>query len=622
MALTPGALGRRYAPFLAIAAVQVLLVAMTPSRPQTVQAEGGPATATGNVASGVDAAGNPVAVDAAGNPVSTVGGALGPSGTSTGALGVTGSTLPGGRVVNPKLDLSHCDSKGRQIGWSYYMPLCAPVWHGGDNGGATMPGVSATEIKYVFYVAKGDPQVNAILAREGLAASTEQTCQRLKALDAAINKRWEFYGRKAVSLDGPHGPNSGTEYQANQQRNAPNDGGPCRFPVFQGNCTLTPPDAPCERAEAKVIAQQLKPAYVMAPVAASSFFDELAYEHIVVSGGEAEPAAYHSQYPGYYYDVFMDGTRAAEMIAEYWCKKLNGKPVQFAGPKVMHPDNNPLSTPPTRKLGMIWPENPSDPDTFTNSVNHLRDLITGKVKGRGCTTSTEIVTQSYLSDINKAQDQARTTIDKFSSKGVTTMMCLCDPIAPVFLTANADSQQYYPEHFMTGTGLIDYDVLGRLYTPAEWRNAFGLSHLQVSLPFDQTDATKAWRDAGNTGQPDPTSNLSTAYFSLMASSFQAAGPKLTAANMQQGLFTAPVRGGWQETGGNPAYPKIKFAAPDDYTGINDAREVWWCANRRSEIDGQPGSYVPVDRGHRYDLGEWPTGDPAVFVGESSCPRAG
>jgi hypothetical protein len=79
----------------------------------------------------------------------------------------------------------------------------------------------------------------------------------------------------------------------------------------------------------------------------------------------------------------------------------------------------------------------------------------------------------------------------------------------------------------------------------------------------------------------------------------------------QGLFTAAPRGG------TPNYPKIKFSAPSDFTGINDAREVWWCKSRRSEIDGQPGSYTPVDGGKRYDLTEWPTGSPKVF--DSVCP---
>ena len=128
---------------------------------------------------------------------------------------------------------------------------------------------------------------------------------------------------------------------------------------------------------------------------------------------------------------------------------------------------------------------------------------------------------------------------------------------------------------------------------------------------------KAWRDAGNPGLPDNTANLAWVYFNLMASSFQVSGPILTPENVRQGLFVQPPKGGWAETHGNPAYPLVKFAAPDDYTGINDAREVWWCSTRPSEIDGKPGSYTPVDNGHRYDVGQWPGGDPQVFT--SVCP---
>jgi hypothetical protein len=30
------------------------------------------------------------------------------------------------------------------------------------------------------------------------------------------------------------------------------------------------------------------------------------------------------------------------------------------------------------------------------------------------------------------------------------------------------------------------------------------------------------------------------------------------------------------------------------------------------VDQKPGSYCPVDKGHRYDLGEWVAGNPDVF----------
>ena len=192
-----------------------------------------------------------------------------------------------------------------------------------------------------------------------------------------------------------------------------------------------------------------------------------------------------------------------------------------------------------------------------------------------------------------------------------------DLIAPVFLTTTADSQNYHPEIMMTGTGLVDYDVLGQLYNPNVWRHAFGLSHLTNPVPFGSSDAVKAWQDQGRPGLPDKTENLAWAYWSLMGTSFQQAGPRPTPVAIRDGLFRAPVRGGWQESKGDPRYSKIRLGSnPGDYTGIDDAREVWWCGTRNSDINGQPGQYVPVDNGHRYDVGEWPTGDPKVF--DSAC----
>ncbi|HZQ83725.1 MAG TPA: hypothetical protein VFA83_02750, partial [Acidimicrobiales bacterium] len=171
MADTPSSLGRRYLPFIAIAAVQVLLVAVAPSKgPQAVRA--------GDVASGAvngstlsnDAAAAGDSGVASGSGSSSVGGSsTGTGGSSSGgSLSATGGT-GGTGGSSGSVDRSHCDKNGRQIGPpKYTMPPCVPVWHGGDNGGATMTGVDATHINYVWYKAKGDAQVNAILATQGL----------------------------------------------------------------------------------------------------------------------------------------------------------------------------------------------------------------------------------------------------------------------------------------------------------------------------------------------------------------------------------------------------------------------------------------------------------------------
>ena len=345
----------------------------------------------------------------------------------------------------------------------------------------------------------------------------------------------------------------------------------------------------------------MKPAYVIAPTSNAALYNELGKQGIMVAGGQLLPAAYHQDVEPYYYDVFMDGSRAGRFMAEYWCKKLAGKPVAHAGPMVMDPDGTSATPPPKRTLGIMFPATNGEP-TYKLSV----DTFLAEVQ-KNCGAATGTVEQyPYDSDINRAQAQSFTTAQSVAAKRLTTFICMCDPIAPSFLTAALDRQSWEPEHLLSGTGLIDYDLLGRLYTTKQWQHAFGPSHLPLQARFEESDAAKAWRDAGNPGSPgDRTSNLNWSYFSLMGSSFHYAGPKPTPANIRNGLFSAPARGGWKESKGDPKQVKIKFGTgADDYTGIEDVREVFWNPGRVSEIDGRPGSYQMVNGGFRYELGEF------------------
>ena len=607
MAVTPGSLGRRYAPFLAIAAVQVLLVAIVPSRDASHNQDLSAGAGNGTYAATAGAGGAGAAGGAAGGADGGAGGVAGGAGSvSAGGAGSTGGaagTAAGGGTAGAAgtsgaaLDRSRCDASGHQIGPTYYMPLCAPAWKGGDNGGSTMTGVTGTEIRYMYYATKPDPQVNAVLATQGLAASKHDQCAAYDAFNRELNKRYEFYGRKLVPVDGPGNHKGSTQ-----------DGCDSHYPHYQGQCPLTPPDPPCERAEAAQIAS-MKPAMVIASAAPSSALsNELTKRGIIYAGGtQWQPAEYHAATAPYFYDVFMDGTRSAHIVAEYWCKKLYNKPVKYAGDDVMHP--TPGSQPPIRKLGISYPSTKGDP-TYKIGVDALVKDVTGGMCG---TSKDAPVVRSYESDITTAQSQSQTAATAFKSAHVTTLICMCDPIAPAFATTAMDQQNYHPEHLLSGTGLIDYDVLGRLYSPSQWQHAFGPSQLYNFPSFDQTDAAKAWRDAGNSGLPDATENLAWGYFSLVGGAFQMAGPNPTPANIRNGLFRAPPRGGWKESKGDPSKPLLKFGnGPDDYTGLEDIREVFWSSTARSTIDGKPGAYVPVDGGHRYTFGEIPPGDPKVF----------
>jgi hypothetical protein len=592
-------IARRYAPLLLLATVQLLLVVITPSRQADVATAGGPVGAVGTF----DPTGTPV-LGADGQPVPTVpGGAVVPGSgggaalvtTPGGAVDGSGAPVTAGTAAAGE-DLSRCDATGHQLGPIDGMPLCRPAWPAGaDNGGATMTGVTDTEIRVVYYAVEGNAQVNAILATQNLAASEEDRCEALEAFFEEVNLRFELYGRHVVPLDGP-GEHAGSTKQD------------CKFPYYQGSCTLTPPDVPCNRAEAREIAA-MGPAYVIAPVANGAFYNELGKLGIIVSGGAHRPSAYLNDFPGFNYDLLIDGTRSARFIAEYWCKKLDGKPVQYAGASVMN-SGTPGSGPPTRRLGIIYPATSGDP-TFKDNV----DVIIAALQGGMCgSPGSHIETYPYQSDINTATQQSITIAASIRAAGVTSVMCFCDPIAPAFLTAALDSQGWEPEHVLVGVGLLDYDLLGRLYTPTQWAHAFGLSQLGLSSAFDDSDASRVWRDVGRPGSPgDRTSNANWAYVSLMAVSFHYAGPNPTPASIRDGLFSAPPSGGWEGSGHDQRKVLVKFGEePDDWTAVSDVREVWWDPNRISEVDGRAGSYSPVNGGQRYTLGQITPGDPTVF----------
>src|SRR5436305_453919 len=190
MALNPGQLGRRYSPLILLAATMLVLAAVAPSIPGSknetnvvggaASGAAGGAEATGEQAAGGAAGGNGPGGAAGGGAATAGGGAAG-----AGAAAAAGAGAPGG-------DRSKCDKNGKQIGISFYMPPCSPVWHGGDNGGATMAGVTGNQINYLFYRQLGNAQVNAVLSQEDLAQTDAQFCQAISAFHDAINKRWEF----------------------------------------------------------------------------------------------------------------------------------------------------------------------------------------------------------------------------------------------------------------------------------------------------------------------------------------------------------------------------------------------------------------------------------------------
>jgi len=558
-----------YAPFIVLALVQAAFVAFAPSNGESSDplANVSAGAGFGSGASGVGGAGGAGfggagasgAAGSTGSGGSTVGGAGGAAGGGSGAAGAGGGGAagPGGPVAAAG-DTSHCVGD-RQTDVIASSPPCAPKF-AGDNGGATYPGVSAEEIKVVLFECQPNEQVNAILATQGLAATREETDAMVQATVDWMNATYEFYGRKIT------------------------------WKHVVGDCTLTPPDPAKSRQAAAEVAKE-QPMFVIHYAGGSPTHDVWAQNGIVSLGGPTQANQFFAGRRPFRWDVFPNGTETADWIGEYACKKLAGKAASNAG-QVIHPTIGGRTT--TRKFGILTFDN-GQGETVPNA-ERAKALI------EQCSGS-EVPLLFYESDINRAEEQTRATVAKLIEEKVTSLICLCDAIAPVFLTNGLTRNNYFPEHVLSGAYLTDYDVLGRLYDPAQWAHAFGPSQLTNPVPFEQSDASKIWRAAGRSGSPCASCNLITGYMTFIGSMIHNAGPNLNPLSIEQALVGARYQvGGWEASGGNPFQYLLRFG-PEDYTAISDFREVYWSATQRSEIDGKNGAYIPVDGGRRYAGGQ-------------------
>lgn len=565
---------RRWAPLMAVIGAQVLLVAVVPSRGSIADREdallqGSAPLGGGSATAPTDANGQPVAVDpVTGKPVT--GPSAGPgAGGSTGS----GSTAAGPSTAGPRGaasttpgtatgDRSKCAKDGRrQQDVTMTSPPCVPRFTG-DNGGATYQGVTATTVRILRYRAKSNAQVDAILKTQGLAYSNEEEEQAQQTYAKFFEKRYEFYGRKIEWVS------------------------------EVGTCEVSPPDLPCFRNEAKRLNAKYKPfaVYWTNATTQAEFFDEWSRLGVINNGGWHFNAEFNNALRPFHWDVFMDGTRTASNIADYWCKKMAGKNATLAGDPALRTKR--------RKLGILT-------QAFPVTKKNALDLY-GMVTGGKCGTKADAAEPVYTpSDIAQGQQTANVAVQKLKAEGVTTLVIISDPINPTFTTTAATRQQWFPEHLLAGSGVIDYDPLGRLYDQSQWRNAFGPGHLADPAPPERTDAYRAAADVGV--RDNGAGNLIFAYMSLVAAQVQMAGPDLKPLNVERGMLSLPPSGGWEATK-NPLAILIKYG-PGDYTAIEDSRHTYWDPNAISKIDGKPGAYVALEGGRRFEIGKWPRGEP-------------
>jgi hypothetical protein len=572
-----------YSPFIALLLVQGMIMVLAPSI--GVHEQAGFGNGTNDVDDGGFAApdmngfddpdGGPQVTDTDGaDPdVATGTGAAADGGTAAGAGGsggdgeATGGDSGSGEgdeadadgASAAQGDTSHCTDDGRQHGFFYHAPPCEPA-SDGTNPGATYTGVTEDEILVIQMYNAPHPLVDAIIPTD--IDDSDQDEFREAAQDF-INEHYELHGRQV------------------------------RIEAVRSNCPTTPPNpSRCREEVRRVIDMDPFMVHWAGGGLYPAIFDEFARAGIISIGGENVDASFLNERRPFRYASAMDGNQMREHLAEYYCSKLAGGVADRSG-EVIHPQIGNRGEV-QRRYGIITPDTPSDVANANALIAMIEDC-----EGYRPPVFT------YELDIERGLEQATAVVAGLISEGVTTVTCICDPVAPQFLMDEANMQDWHPEHLMLGRYGIDLDPVGRIYDQDQWSRAFGPSTSVEPIPIDDNAAHAVWRAAGRDHRCEICiqSPITLGVYEPIAYLLQAGGADLNPGTVERGAFEYGARGGWQETGGDPRH-NLRELGPNNYTFSQDMREVYWDPNATSPHDDEPGAYVATDGGRRYLLGEW------------------
>jgi hypothetical protein len=449
-----------------------------------------------------------------------------------------------------------CAERSEQIPDDPYSPPCIE-WSGDDNGGETARGVTADTITVSYRSSVGGADILTTMARllpDAPPPDPDAVERTVEGLVEYFNEHFEFYGRRIELRTFPAKADPMLELTGAGQQQA--------------------------EADAVTAATELG-AFADVSATTEPYNAALAAKQVIAFGAPYLSDEYFAERRPYAWSFSPSCSTVSRATSESQVKTLEGRPARFAG--------DPALRTRTRKIAVISPENREYQNCLRVALDYLRD------------NDAEVITLSYPLDLASHGRSAENLLNRLQAEQVTSVACACDPLLPRSLTEAATRAGYRPEWLVMGTALTDSDIVGQLYEPSQWRNAFGITTLGTQFAPTESPAYQAFKSV----RPDeePAQSVETIYYQLylLAIGIQMAGPELSAETFEKGMFAYPEHSG---PGGTWRF------GPGKYTPQTSASVVWWDPDTVSPVTGLPGTYQPV--GDVYPIGEAPEEEPDVF----------
>ena len=486
---------------------------------------------------------------------------------------------PAGLFSQAALDQDSCNPDGQTDFFSVGGgPYCVDPWdEGADNGGATSPGVTATEVHVIAYI----PNAAMMAAGTGSSAPKNQATGEVATPADALADQLEIY-----------------EYAKDNLQTYQHWGRDIVVEIVEASGT----DEAAQRADALTVIDK-KPFMVVdltgtATSGAAVFAAAVAAQQIVTVSSSTTGTIAAEQAP-YRWSYSADQDATGILTAAFVGKTLAGNPARYAGDEAL--------TTQTRSFGVAFPSAAFDFDTFEAAV-----------ESNGGPPMTEAL---EFDSTNPAliTEQAPTMVNRFKSSGVTSVVLLGDNTVVAALMAAATAADYHPEWIITGFAYHDFAVFGRGNDQEQMRHAFGISSLFPYLePGPDYQSLDVFRWYWGTEQGN-TWGISNGFTDFVYRGLHYAGANLTPETLEQGWFSVPATGGaaqdqptfqtgFGDTVGMP-YP--------EYNSLGTDVSMAWYA---PDVEGPSqavglvgkGQFMYLDGSQRYTFATMPDEEPTFF----------
>ena len=518
---------------------------------------------------------------------------------STSGVGATGEAAGpgpdaggavGGRAIKTPSTKRCVGSPPRQTEDPLSPPCVAS--YSGDNGGATYKGVTADEIRVIYYFhsacrnsSRGRecaPPNSFVDLGKPPAENEDVMARGVRRLQTYFNDRYQTYGRRA------------------------------HFWVWFSN-TYT---AEGLRARAIEHIRDIDPFAIVHGVSAKEYTEVMARRGVMTFTSDiGTPGEFFRKYPGIVWSYLPSLELHAKSYSSMICRQVINRPVAFSG--------NPGENGRPRVLGLLRP----DPTVsgYGPELAAFADLVKAEVEACGGKFAV-VANMPNGGQVNgetegEKEQQFNQNMAEFRSNGVTTIIWAWG--FDLGRNSGAAARQgYFPEWILAGDNLMDGYDIGQAQDQQAFHGHAWIQTVQARSPaFNQDLCFGAMREADPETPEEDAALLCRTYlpyeaFRQLFTGIQVAGPKINPQTMDKGYHAIPR--------GPSDSPLVAacYYLPGDYTCIKDAAPMYWDRNGTAPGSNAPGCWRMPQEGKRYTSETWPEAELSSRADPSRDPCNG